>query len=217
MSILVNKHTKVITQGMTGATGTFHTEQAVAYGTQMVGGVTPGKGGTTHIGLPMFDTVLEAVRRSGNDEGRPGRHHRRPVAGEGRQPDRPHRPPRIENGGLHPKHHAPGSASQGGFRALPQTEHHRSRRPRARRSASRTRAPGRSRRASGPRRRRRAWRGLGLQANLTLLREQRAQLDAEQAEGHAGVFARGHRKTEIEGGRERPSSSHKPWTSGCYS
>ena len=58
MSILVNKNTKVITQGMTGATGTFHTEQALAYGTQMVGGVTPGKGGTTHIGLPNFDTVL---------------------------------------------------------------------------------------------------------------------------------------------------------------
>ena len=60
MSILVNKNTKVITQGMTGATGTFHTEQALAYGTQMVGGVTPGKGGTTHIGLPMFNTVAEA-------------------------------------------------------------------------------------------------------------------------------------------------------------
>ena len=57
MSILVNKNTKVITQGMTGDTGTFHTEQALAYGTQMVGGVTPGKGGTTHIGLPNFDTV----------------------------------------------------------------------------------------------------------------------------------------------------------------
>jgi succinyl-CoA synthetase alpha subunit len=60
MSILVNKATKVITQGMTGATGTFHTEQALAYGTQMVGGVTPGKGGTTHIGLPNFNTVAEA-------------------------------------------------------------------------------------------------------------------------------------------------------------
>ena len=60
MSILVNKSTKVITQGMTGATGTFHTEQALAYGTQMVGGVTPGKGGTTHIGLPNFNTVAEA-------------------------------------------------------------------------------------------------------------------------------------------------------------
>jgi succinyl-CoA synthetase alpha subunit len=65
MSILVNKHTKVITQGMTGNTGTFHTEQALAYGTQMVGGVTPGKGGTTHIGLPNFDTVHEAVHATG--------------------------------------------------------------------------------------------------------------------------------------------------------
>ena len=62
MSILVDKNTKVITQGMTGETGTFHTQQALAYGTQMVGGVTPGKGGTTHIGLPVFDTVAEAVR-----------------------------------------------------------------------------------------------------------------------------------------------------------
>ena len=60
MSILIDKNTKVITQGMTGATGTFHTEQALAYGTQMVGGVTPGKGGTTHIGLPNFNTVAEA-------------------------------------------------------------------------------------------------------------------------------------------------------------
>ncbi|MFN3475354.1 MAG: succinate--CoA ligase subunit alpha [Blastomonas sp.] len=65
MSILVNKHTKVITQGMTGATGTFHTEQALAYGTQMVGGVTPGKGGTTHIGLPNFNTVAEARHATG--------------------------------------------------------------------------------------------------------------------------------------------------------
>ena len=67
MSILVNKNTKIITQGMTGATGTFHTEQALAYGSQMVGGVTPGKGGTTHIGLPMFDTVLEAKQVTGAD------------------------------------------------------------------------------------------------------------------------------------------------------
>jgi succinyl-CoA synthetase alpha subunit len=67
MSILVNKNTKVITQGMTGATGTFHTEQALAYGSQMVGGVTPGKGGTTHIGLPMFNTVLEAKETTGAD------------------------------------------------------------------------------------------------------------------------------------------------------
>ena len=67
MSILVNAATKVITQGMTGDTGTFHTEQALAYGTKMVGGVTPGKGGTTHIGLPVFDTVAEAVRATGAD------------------------------------------------------------------------------------------------------------------------------------------------------
>ncbi len=60
MSILVNKNTKVITQGMTGKTGTFHTEQALEYGTKMVAGVTPGKGGTTHLGLPNFDTVAEA-------------------------------------------------------------------------------------------------------------------------------------------------------------
>ena len=67
MSILVNRNTKIITQGMTGETGTFHTEQALAYGTQMVGGVTPGKGGSTHIGLPVFDTVREAVEATGAD------------------------------------------------------------------------------------------------------------------------------------------------------
>ena len=67
MSILVNRSTKVITQGMTGETGTFHTEQALAYGTQMVGGVTPGKGGSTHIGLPVFDTVAQAVEATGAD------------------------------------------------------------------------------------------------------------------------------------------------------
>jgi len=65
MSILVNKNTKVITQGMTGATGTFHTEQALAYGTQMVAGVTPGKGGQTHVGLPQYDTVHEAKAATG--------------------------------------------------------------------------------------------------------------------------------------------------------
>lgn len=65
MSILVNKNTKVITQGMTGNTGTFHTEQAVAYGTQMVAGVTPGKGGTDHIGIPQFNTVGEAKAATG--------------------------------------------------------------------------------------------------------------------------------------------------------
>ncbi len=65
MSILVDKSTKVITQGMTGDTGTFHTQQALDYGTQMVAGVTPGKGGTTHIGLPNFDTVREAKAETG--------------------------------------------------------------------------------------------------------------------------------------------------------
>src|SRR6187399_561341 len=65
MSILVDRNTKVITQGMTGDTGTFHTEQALAYGTQMVAGVTPGKGGQTHIGLPVYDTVAEAKKATG--------------------------------------------------------------------------------------------------------------------------------------------------------
>ncbi|KPM18205.1 succinate--CoA ligase subunit alpha [Citromicrobium bathyomarinum] len=65
MSILVNKDTKVITQGMTGNTGTFHTQQALDYGTQMVAGVTPGKGGTDHIGLPQFNTVKEAKEATG--------------------------------------------------------------------------------------------------------------------------------------------------------
>ena len=67
MSILVNKNTKVICQGITGNNGTFHTEQAIAYGTQMVGGVTPGKGGTTHVGLPVFDTVWDAKQATGAD------------------------------------------------------------------------------------------------------------------------------------------------------
>ena len=65
MSILVDKSTKVITQGMTGETGTFHTQAALDYGTQMVAGVTPGKGGTTHLGLPVFDTVEEAAHTTG--------------------------------------------------------------------------------------------------------------------------------------------------------
>ncbi len=65
MSILINKNTRVICQGITGAQGTFHSEQAIAYGTKMVGGVTPGKGGTTHIGLPVFNTVGEAVQQTG--------------------------------------------------------------------------------------------------------------------------------------------------------
>lgn len=65
MSILVNKNTKVITQGITGSQGLFHTQQAIEYGTQMVGGVTPGKGGTEVEGLPVFDTVREAVKETG--------------------------------------------------------------------------------------------------------------------------------------------------------
>lgn len=67
MSILVNKNTKVICQGFTGKQGTFHSEAAIAYGTQMVGGVAPGKGGSTHLGLPVFDTVLEAKEKTGAD------------------------------------------------------------------------------------------------------------------------------------------------------
>ena len=67
MSILIGSETKVICQGITGAQGTFHSEQAIAYGTKMVGGVTPGKGGQTHIGLPVFDTVGEAKEATGAD------------------------------------------------------------------------------------------------------------------------------------------------------
>jgi succinyl-CoA synthetase alpha subunit len=67
MAVLVDRGTRVICQGFTGAQGTFHSEQAIAYGTRMVGGVTPGKGGETHLGLPVFDTVAEAVHKTKAD------------------------------------------------------------------------------------------------------------------------------------------------------
>src|SRR6202007_1997103 len=67
MSILIDKNTKVICQGFTGSQGTFHSEQAIAYGTRMVGGVSPGKGGTKHLNLPVFNTAHDAVKDTGAD------------------------------------------------------------------------------------------------------------------------------------------------------
>ena len=65
MAILIDKNTKVLCQGFTGAQGTFHSEQAISYGTKMVGGVTPGKSGTKHLNLPVYDTMHEAVEQTG--------------------------------------------------------------------------------------------------------------------------------------------------------
>src|SRR3954454_8712825 len=71
MSVLIDKNTKVLCQGFTGKNGTFHSEQAIAYGTKMVGGTSPGKGGSTHLGLPVFDTAAGAREKTGDDASLP--------------------------------------------------------------------------------------------------------------------------------------------------
>ena len=81
MSILIDKNTKVICQGFTGKNGTFHSEQAIAYGTKMVGGTSPGKGGSTHLGLPVFDTVARGAR----EDRRRRQRDLRAAAGRGRR------------------------------------------------------------------------------------------------------------------------------------
>ena len=169
MSILVNKNTKVICQGITGNNGTFHTEQAMAYGTQMVGGVTPGKGGTTHIGLPVFDTVVGCQAGDGCDASR----HLCAAALRGRCHPRGHRR-RDSADRLHHRRHSGDGHGQGEARAVRlEVAPHRAELPgrahartnarsascratssrRARSASSRARARSPTRRCSRPRRR----------------------------------------------------------------
>ena len=100
MAVLIDKSTRLLVQGLTGREGTFHAKQAQAYGTNVVGGVTPGKGGTTHEGWPVFNTVAEAVREDGRErvgDLRAAAGRRRCGDGSGRRRARP--------GGLHHRRH----------------------------------------------------------------------------------------------------------------